>query len=264
MMSVHSWSRRGFLRRVGRIGCIGAALGIDGIAPVFALPSQEVRIALLGDSMIDGIWGGFLRALQKENCAQEIKLGRYGMIGTGLTRADKFDWTEEAKKILASFQPELVVVSLGLNDRQALVTSTKERTEFNTAEWNERYKEAATTFIKTAAAGPAGLVWVGLPAMRDPGAQTDAQEKNRIFSDSVQAMHDPRIEYIEPWRMAGAGEEGFQAYGPDATGSRIQIRASDGVHFTTTGYDMVAAYLLPKIIAHLRVNNVEIAYPCRK
>jgi hypothetical protein len=264
MMSVHSWSRRGFLRRVTGIGCIGAALGFDGIAPAFAVPSEEVRIALLGDSMIDGIWGGLLRAVQKENCAQVIKLGRYGVIGTGLTRADKFDWTEEAKKVLASFQPELVLVSLGLNDRQALVSPTKERTEFNTPEWTERYKEAATTFIKTAGAAPAGLVWVGLPAMRDPGAQSDAQEKNRIFSDSVQAMHDPRIEYIEPWRMAGAGEEAFQAYGPDASGSRIQIRASDGVHFTTAGYDMVAAYLLPKIIAHLKVNKVEIAYPCQK
>jgi hypothetical protein len=265
MMSVHPWSRREFLRRAFGIGCIGAALGFDGIAPAFAAPSEEVRIALLGDSMIDGIWGGLLRAVQKENCAQGgIKLGRYGMIGTGLTRADKYDWTEEAKKILANFQPELVLVSLGLNDRQAIVSSTKERTEYNTPEWTARYREAATTFIRTAGAAPAGLLWVGLPSMRDPVAQSDAQEKNRIFSDAVQAVHDPRIEYIEPWRLTGSGEEAFQAYGPDASGSRIQVRASDGVHFTTAGYDMVAAYLLPKIIAHLKANKVEIAYPCRK
>src|ERR1700760_2234565 len=101
MISVHPWSRRGFLRRAFGIGCIGAGLGFDALAPAFALPHEEVRIALLGDSMIDGIWGGLLRAVQKENCAHLIKLGRYGMIGTGLTRADKFDWTEEAKSILA-------------------------------------------------------------------------------------------------------------------------------------------------------------------
>jgi hypothetical protein len=264
-MSMQPWSRRGFLRRALGVGCIGAALGFDGVAPAFAVPSDEVRIALFGDSMIDGIWGGLLRAVQKENCAQGgIKLGRYGMIGTGLTRADKYDWTEEAKKILTSFQPELVLVSLGLNDRQALVSSTKERIEFNAPEWTARYKEAATTFIKAAGAAPAGLLWVGLPSMRDPAAQADAREKNRIFAEAVQAGHDPRIKYIEPWRLTGSGEDAFQPYGPDASGSRIQIRASDGIHFTTAGYDMVTAYLLPKIIAHLKANNVEIAYPCQK
>src|SRR5438309_59202 len=147
-MSMQPWSRRGFLRRALGVGCIGAALGFDGVAPAFAVPSDELRIALFGDSMIDGIWGGLLRAVQKENCAQGgIKLGRYGMIGTGLTRS---------------------------------------------------------------------------------------------------------------------GEDAFQSYGPDASGSRIQIRASDGIHFTTAGYDMVTAYLLPKIIAHLKANKLEIAYPCQK
>jgi hypothetical protein len=263
MMSVDQWSRRGFLRGVAGIGFIGAALGVEGIAPASALASEELRIALLGDSMIDGIWGGLLRAVQKESCLQGgVKLGRYGMIGTGLTRADKFDWTADAKKILVSFQPELVIVSLGLNDRQAIVSPTKERTEFNTPEWRARYSEATTAFIKSAGAAPAGLLWIGLPSMRDAAAQADAEEKNRIFSEAVQAAHDPRIEFIEPWRMNGSADEAFQAYGPDASGTRIQIRAGDGIHFTSAGYDMVAAYLLPKIVAHLQANKIDIAYPC--
>ena len=268
MMSADRWTRRGFLRRLagsGGIGAIAAAIGFDGIAPASALASEEVRIAFLGDSMVDGIWGGLLRAVQKESCLQGgVKLGRYGVIGTGLTRADKFDWTAEAKKILASFQPELVVVSLGLNDRQAMVGANKERTEFNTPEWQARYGDAAVAFIRSAAAAPAGLLWIGLPSMRDAAAQTDAQEKNRIFADAVQAAHDPRIVFIDPWRMSASGDDVFQAYGPDAGGTRIQIRASDGIHFTTAGYDMVAAYLLPKIVAHLKANKVDIAYPCPK
>jgi hypothetical protein len=265
MMSVDQWSRRGFLRHALAIGCIGAVIGLQGIAPASALASEEVRIAFLGDSMVDGIWGGLLRAVQKEHCLQGgVKLGRYGTIGTGLTRADKFDWTAEATKVLASFQPELVVVSLGLNDRQAIVSANKERTEFNTPEWQARYREAAAAFIKTAAAAPAGLLWIGLPSMRDTAAQNDAQEKNRIFADAVQAAHDPRIAFIDPWRMSVSGGDVFQAYGPDAGGTRIQIRASDGIHFTTAGYDTVAAYLLPKIVAHLKANKVDIAYPCPK
>ena len=47
-----------------------------------------------------------------------VELGRFAKNGTGLTRGDRVYWPREIKRIGESFKPNLIVVSLGVNDRQ--------------------------------------------------------------------------------------------------------------------------------------------------
>jgi uncharacterized protein len=230
-----------------------------------ARADKPVRIAFLGDSMSDGIWAGVLRLTTKEPCLKEkFGLGRYGENGTGLTRSDKFDWPTETKSIIDEFHPDLIVVSLGLNDNQNIVERTKARTDYGSAGWNKKYADIATEFLASASAAPAGVLWIGNPVLRDKNAQAAAQQRNRVYADVINGFGNAKIAYVKPWQLNGGGEDAFQAYGPDQNGARAQIRAPDGIHFTTLGYDLVAAYLLPTILEHLRKNEIEIAYPCQK
>lgn len=233
-------------------------------APALAAAGPDIRVACLGDSMIDGVWGALTRLATREACLKpRLDFGRFGENGTGLTRADRYDWPGEAAKIVERFKPDLVIVSLGLNDRQTVVDlKSKKRAAYGAPEWESLYQAQVAEFLRNAAHAPAGLLWLGVPALRDTAAQADAREKNRIYAGAVRALGDPRIDFVEPWRPAGVEAETFAAYGPDAGGARIQLRSPDGIHFTAAGYDLIAAYLLPKILARLKAAGGDIPYPC--
>jgi len=219
-------------------------------------PEPKIKIAFVGDSTADGLWGGMAAIAPREPCLKtNVELGRFARNSTGLTRPEKFNWVDEMKKIGESFTPQLYVMSLGLNDRQSVVEHGKVTLE-NSPDYPARYKERVTAVLKSAAASHAGLMWVGLPAMREASADRDAREKNKYFAEAIGEFdqanpQDAAMQYVEPWRLNGAGEDKFASFGPDPKGKMIQIRATDGEHFTGAGDVLVAAYLLPKMVATL-------------
>jgi uncharacterized protein len=253
---------------------IRAALGLvlAVATPVLAQgPSQqagngEIRIAFAGDSMADGMWGGLVRATSNDACLKgHFTLGRFGENGTGLTRADKFNWGEETKKIVSTFAPDLLITSFGLNDRQGVVEPDKvTRVELGGAEWPKRYSAHISSVLAEGSVGKAGLLWVGLPVLRDKVSQTDAQEKNRLYLENVQSFNSPKVRFVEPWRLAPEGEDTFKPFGAGLSGETVALRSTDGIHFTSAGYDLVAAYLLPRIVAHLEAQGVAVPHPCPK
>jgi hypothetical protein len=98
--------------------------------------------------------------------------------------------------------------------------------------------------------------------MRADAADKDAREKNRFYAQAIAEFGDPRIEYVEPWKLNPTGEDKFASYGPDGKGRMIQIRTSDGEHFTSAGDMLVAAYLLPKMVAMLVKGGVKLGEAC--
>ena len=79
----------------------------------------------------------------------------------------------------------------------------------------------------------------------------NAREKNAFFAEVIKELAVPTAEFVEPWKLNRSGEDKFASFGPDQGGRMIQIRASDGQHFTPAGEMLVAAYLWPKIVAML-------------
>jgi hypothetical protein len=119
-----------------------------------------------------------------------------------------------------------------------------------------------TAVLKSASASRSSLLWVGLPAMRDAAADRDARAKNRFFAEAIAEFGDSTLQYVPPWRLSPTGEDKFASYGPDQNGKIIQIRASDGVHFTPAGDMLAAAYLLPKITAILLSRGAKLGDAC--
>ena len=193
-------------------------------------------------------------------------LGRFGNNGTGLTRPDKYDWPEEIKKIIGSFRPDLLVVSLGLNDRQFIVdlSAGRAHVEFGTPDWTTKYTEQVTAFLQNGSTAPAGLMWIGIPAMRDAAANADAAEKNRIYSGAIAALGSSKAQFVPPWTLNPNGPDTFKSIGPGREGSIVTLRAPDGIHFTSAGYDVLATYLYPKIVEKLEKNQVAVAHACGK
>jgi hypothetical protein len=250
------WVAAAFFALAALIGVsdLGAARGAA------AESESKIRIAFVGDSIADGYWEGITVAVGRDACLKDqLEIGRFAKNSTGLTRPDRFDWVNELRRVAESFKPKLFVMSLGLNDVQSVVEHGQ-ITMDNSPAYDEKYKERVTAVLKHAAGAKAGLLWVGLPAMRAPAADKDAREKNRLFEEAITAFGAADIRYVEPWKLA-AGTDTFASYGPDPNGRMVQIRASDGQHFTVAGEMATAAYLLPKIVAAVAQDGVP---PCAK
>jgi hypothetical protein len=106
------------------------------------------------------------------------------------------------------------------------------------------------------------VLLVGLPIVRDGTENADLQGKNRMFLEAVAKLGAPHVQYVEPWRLKREGADAFASYGPDRNGRTVQIRTSDGEHFTVAGEDLVAAYLYPKIVAAFEEMGLRLDRAC--
>jgi hypothetical protein len=232
------------------------------VGPAHAQGDAKAKVAFVGDSTADGMWGGVTRLVALNTCLKAgVELGRFAKNSTGLTRPAKYDWVEELRKIGDSFKPPLFVMSLGLNDRQSVVVGGKVILD-NSPDYPARYKERVTGVLRSAVASKASLLWIGLPAMRDAAPDKDAREKNRFYAEAIAEFGNPAMQFVEPWKLNPAGEDKFASFGPDQSGRMIQIRASDGEHFTPAGELLQAAYLLPKIAATLVKGGARLGEGC--
>jgi uncharacterized protein len=212
----------------------------------------KIRIAFAGDSVVDNYWSGMTRVVAANPCLRStLELGRFAHNGTGLTRGDRLYWPREIRRIGETFQPTLLVLSMGLNDRQFIVDGNGARTAWGSPDWPEKYRNEVKEFIKGAAASNAVVLWVGLPAMRDSVDNTDAIEKNKMYAEAIARFGATSVQYVEPWRLKSTAADMYSSFGPDRSGKLQQIRTTDGQHFTTAGEDLLAAFIYPKIVAAL-------------
>lgn len=255
-----SWARR----TVCAVGLGLAALLATSVDFSLAAATAPVRIAFIGDSMADGLWGAFFRRLGKDKClADKVKLVRKTKNGAGLARGDLFDWPGEVQAMAKDDATDLFVGSFGINDRQAIVDQSKARIEYGTPEFDHQYQANAEALIRAATASGASIMLLGLPVMLDPAQDADAKQKNRLFSDAVAKVASPLATFAKPW-TSRPGDDEYKPYLPNANNQLIQFRAADGVHFTQHGYNSVMDYFFPRIADTLKSRGRDVLSDCSK
>ena len=223
---------------------------------------RRAVVAFVGDSMADGLWGAMFRRLGKDKClAEKVRLIRKGKNGTGLTRLDQFNWVDEIGKIVEEDHPDLFVGSFGVNDRQGIVEKDKRAVAYPSPAFDSRYQSIVVDVIHAALAEGGSMVIIGLPVMREDDANADALAKNKIFEAAVKDAGSDKATYVQPW-TSGATPEAFKPYLPNAKDHMVMVRAPDGIHFTTVGYDMVMEAVYPSVLASLKARGQDLAAEC--
>jgi hypothetical protein len=108
----------------------------------------------------------------------------------------------------------------------------------------------------------AGVLWVGLAVMRDRVTNIDVQLKNKIFADAIADFNVANVQFVEPWKLNSSGADVFATYAPDYNKRIVQIRTSDGEHFTSAGDFIVAHYVFPKILENLNNGGRSVEERC--
>ena len=196
--------------------------------------ANKLRVVVVGDSLAQGL-GFYLERVLRPDL---VRVSSQGRISTGLSRPDYFDWPVEMKRIENVFHPDLVIVMLGENDHQSLLTRQGQLdTKVSTPGWPGAYTRRVTDLARIAVDNGSHLVWVGLPVVRDESRWDYIQRADDIYSRVM--SRTPNAAYLDAWTMFTTKDGRYAPF--LKIGNRIvPVREPDGVHFNSTGYQMVA------------------------
>lgn len=158
--TVPMWPRTRSTRRlvptVAALVLVLAACG--GSEPAADAEPRPAKVTIAGDSISVGL-GAQLREQLPEG--SDVKV--IGVEGSGLARADVYDWPGRLSELARDFPPDVLVLSLGSNDAQDLVTPTGEvrATLSDDGAWDEEYRSRLAAAFDVFEDTGTTVVWVG-------------------------------------------------------------------------------------------------------
>jgi hypothetical protein len=207
-------------------------------------PKPEVNhltIAVLGDSLGDGIWGSLYRRLVRDK-RYTVYRGSKNSVGFfGEPLIDQID------KAFAADPPDAIVMMIGANDRRGIYVDGRLEAPYKSPQWAETYRKRVDDFMSTVDKRGVPLIWILLPIMREDGASADAKQINAIIAAAAEGRKNVAV--VETWGLTIDGEGHYAAYLKNDKGQSWLARYTDGVHFSDAGYDMISEAAFAKLIA---------------
>ncbi|CAM3041845.1 DUF459 domain-containing protein [Komagataeibacter xylinus] len=211
-------------------------------------PGETGRVLVIGDSQAQGLAGG-LRWLYRTN--RNMRILDHSKISTGLVSVSFYNWPDEVHKLAASEHADVAVVMFGANDRPPVrVHGAVDPGQL--ANFTKIYSARVRDIMVTLKNAHIPVIWVGHPMVRDDVFSADMAILNNIFQD--QAAKNG-AQFVPLWSVF-ADDGHFSAYGEGVDGSKVRLRADDGVHLTPGGYQKAAKILEP-LIACYQPNAVQ-------
>ena len=217
----------------------------EPIDPALAEPPDQAesiapaprRVLLVGASSIQTDLG---RALERHlEVFEGVEVLRHGRHSTGMARPDYFDWNARALELSADFRPDLVIAQFGGNDGQGLTDRDTGRAvaPFFTDAWDAEYGARLEAFVDLFADDGVPVVILGMPAMRNAYHQS---KMARINTVTRAACERAAAYFVDTFAMT-ADADGNPLARAAVDGRTRIVHASDGMHLSLYGSDMVAA-----------------------
>jgi len=239
-MVVEMWCRgKGMLRsegghtisrRVVVTGLVGGALSLAGGV---ARAERRLAIAVVGDSLADGVWSGLYRILNKDKRVQVVRGSKHS---TGFCGSDLTDMLDRA--VAQAGEVDAFVMMIGVNDRRSFFIDGRARALFRAPKWIDLYSERVGRFMDHAGRHGVPVIWLLLPIMRASDATADAEFINDIIVKVAAGRPLVRLLATRPFTVDDKGA--YAAYFKDLKGQVRLMRAGDGVHFTDPAHEVMA------------------------
>lgn len=233
----------------------------DGIACYEArIPDygKKKRVLIIGDSMMmEGLGPTLHNRLRKRD---NLDVHREGKYSSGLSRPDFYNWFENLPVMLETYQPDLLIMSLGANDTQDIVID-KKRYFIDTKEWAEIYLQRAKDFIALADNGKRQIIWVSLPVMGKEPYFTRTKCISKLQAEASKTAANARFINIEHLLTENGR---YTTFYTGKNNQSIRLRSKDLIHVSSEGGEILTDYVLPSVdkdLAELYARDVPVCYP---
>lgn len=200
--------------------------------------TRPLSVLVVGDSLAIGLGTSLAATLAKTGVFHSYMDAR---ISTGLSRPDYFNWPVQIRFDIARYNPDIVVIMLGGNDPQPLL-SQGHGVQVNTSQWLQLYGDRVDLMAREAAAGGRQVVWVGLPITNKPNFNWAYKRQNAIYR-GVASKHSSFARYIDIWKLFQNKDGHYAPYLASSSGDLVLMRAADGVHMTPAGYARLSTFV---------------------
>ncbi len=197
-------------------------------------------IAALGDSLGDGLWEGLYRSLLKDKRSSVQRIAKRSV---GFARSTLIAQIDAA---VAKGPVHAFTMVIGVNDDDnSFFINGRPVALFGSDEWKRLYSERVGAFMDRLGQTGSPVIWLLLPAMRQPSADRAAQLVNEIYLQAAQSR--PFIHVVVTRKATGDERGEYTAYLKDAAGHARLLRHPDGVHFQDAGYLLLAGMVLDRL-----------------
>lgn len=205
--------------------------------PAVPKADNATRVLVIGDSLAVDL-GEALQRLYSDD--PNLVVSDKAIAASGFVRSDYYDWQAVMAKHIADNDFDVLVVMLGINDRQSIDQPNGLSLKPLTDDWITAYKAQLTSFMDEVRASGKPVIWVGLPPMQAP---TYSAAISQISGIQRLVAIAGGADFIDIYDRLVDDNGDYTATGPDITGQQVRIRNSDGIHFTNAGSDKLAFYV---------------------
>ena len=233
------------LTPVGR-GC-DLALGSTTVT----VPSRAVgrcTVLEIGDSLGEDLGFGLRAVLSRPSGLNLVMLDK---VSTGLANSWYYSWPVHLAADLMKYHPQLVIVMLGGNDEQGMVVNGC-ALACGSAAWKKAYLADVRRILTEASAAGAYVLWIGLPIMQPVSYNQGAALLNSLYKLGVTTEADAT--FVPTWSLFSNPEGEFESTAA-VNGVETTLRASDGIHFSPAGWDVLATYVVREmaLVYHVKL-----------
>ena len=196
-------------------------------------PVAPPTILVTGDSMVQSI-----DAVLGDRLANGARVVTHSLPAHGVSNPG-FDWPAYSRRDARRTRPAVTVVFVGAAEGFDMETPGGARFSCCVDGWVAEYTRRVRGMMRAyGRSGP--VVWLALPAPRDPDLRRVHDAVNRALREAALESHGVRFLRLDSVLTPGFAYRDAMRY----RGRRVRVRAEDGVHLTVAGATIAADLVL--------------------
>jgi hypothetical protein len=217
-----------------------------------SLPVGSCTVVEIGDSLGNDLGWGLTRHLAAASGLNMIQLDKSS---TGLANSWFYNWLPHLAAALSKYHPQLVLISLGGNDEQGMELNGT-AVPFGAPTWKSAFLNSVRQIVSEATASGAYVIWVGLPIMQQSSYSQGMATIDSLFQEGV-AM-EANATFLSTWSLFSNLQGGFGSAAA-VNGLETTLREPDGIHYSFSGEDVAATYVIREmaLIYHVKLAPID-------
>jgi hypothetical protein len=210
------------------------------VVPIVKKAENAIRILVVGDFFASALSKSLKAKFAKNpNVLIQSKIKN----ASGFVRDDHYNWPVELPAIVEKQKPDLLVIMMGINDRQQM-RFNDEKIALRSPEWDVAYQKKVVAFNEVIRDTNLPYIWMGLPPIKSTKASADMIFFNETFRSTVNfnAVDSGSSPYVDIWDGFADELGNFVRSGPDVNGKLVRLRLNDGINFSRGGRAKLAFY----------------------